>query len=81
MYVQGEAVPVGASAVGGGDTTGEDTAAGEEPRPHGAKKLVGEQAAWRIKGGDYRIIHDMIDAALVVTVVRVIHRTRSIRGL
>lgn len=46
----------------------------DDPRPHGAKKLVGEQTAWRIRVGDYRVIYDVLDAALTVTVVRAGHR-------
>lgn len=40
----------------------------DDPRPHGAKKLVGEQNAWRIRVGDYRVIYDVRDGELVVTV-------------
>ena len=47
---------------------------GEDPRPHGAKKLVGEQTAWRIREGDYRVIYDVLDAEPTVTVVRAAHR-------
>lgn len=47
---------------------------GEDPRPHGAKKLVGEQTAWRIRVADYRVIYDVLDAELIVTVVRAAHR-------
>ncbi|MDF1490190.1 type II toxin-antitoxin system RelE family toxin [Tessaracoccus caeni] len=45
-----------------------------DPRPPGAKKLVGEQSAWRIRVGDYRVIYDVFDGELVVTVVRAGHR-------
>lgn len=45
-----------------------------DPRPHGAKKLVGEQTAWRVRVGDYRVIYDVLDAELLVTVVRAGHR-------
>jgi mRNA interferase RelE/StbE len=45
-----------------------------DPRPAGATKLVGEETAWRIRVGDYRVIYDVLDEALVVTVVRVAHR-------
>lgn len=44
------------------------------PRPHGARKLVGEKTAWRIRIGDYRVIYDVFAAELVVTVVRTGHR-------
>ena len=47
---------------------------GEDPRPHGAKKLVGEQTAWRIRVGDYRVIYDVLDAELTVSIVRAAHR-------
>ena len=46
----------------------------EDPRPHGAKKLVGERTAWRIRVGDYRVIYDVLDERLTVTVVRAAHR-------
>lgn len=46
----------------------------DEPRPHGAKKLVGEEAAWRIRVGDYHVLYDIFDTELTVTVVRAGHR-------
>ncbi|WP_193598302.1 type II toxin-antitoxin system RelE family toxin [Microbacterium sp. YJN-G] len=49
----------------------------EDPRPHGAKKLVGEQTAWRIRIGEYRVIYDVFDAELTVTVVRAAHRREA----
>jgi len=45
-----------------------------DPRPRGAKKLAGEETAWRIRVGDYRVIYDVFDSELVVTVVRAGHR-------
>lgn len=45
-----------------------------DPRPSGCKKLVGEDNAWRIRIGDYRVLYDIQDEVLVVTVVRVAHR-------
>lgn len=38
-----------------------------DPHPHGAKKIVGEKHAWRIRVGDYRIIYDIFDDVLTVT--------------
>lgn len=49
----------------------------EDPRPHGAKKLVGERTAWRIRVGSYRVIYDVLDAELTVTVVRAAHRREA----
>ncbi|MHB1173448.1 MAG: type II toxin-antitoxin system RelE family toxin [Lacisediminihabitans sp.] len=48
----------------------------ENPRPAGSKNLVGEQTAWRIRIGNYRVIYDITDEHLTVTVtvVRAAHR-------
>ena len=46
----------------------------DDPRPHGAKKLTGEKTAWRIRIGDHRVIYEVLDSVLTVTVVRVAHR-------
>ena len=43
------------------------------PRPHGYKKLKGEEA-YRIRIGDYRIIYEIEDDRIIVTVVSVGHR-------
>jgi len=50
------------------------TALEGDPRPSGCKKLVGEDDAWRIRIGDYRVLYEVLDDVLVVTVVRVAHR-------
>jgi len=46
----------------------------DEPRPVGSRKLVGEDHAWRIRVGEYRVIYDVVDDVLTVTVVRAAHR-------
>ncbi len=43
------------------------------PRPHGCKKLQ-DRDAWRIRIGQYRVIYQVNDTALIVTVVDVGHR-------
>ncbi|GHE07049.1 type II toxin-antitoxin system RelE family toxin [Klenkia taihuensis] len=40
----------------------------------GCDHIGGGQTAWRIRVGDYRAIYDVLDEALVVTVVRAGHR-------
>lgn len=50
------------------------SALAEDPRPHGARKLAGEDIAWRIRVGDYRVIYEIVDETLTVTVVRAAHR-------
>ncbi len=44
-----------------------------DPRPEGAKKLVGS-ASYRIRVGDYRVVYDIHDGVLTVLVVAVGHR-------
>ncbi|MFP5416586.1 MAG: type II toxin-antitoxin system RelE family toxin [Actinomycetes bacterium] len=46
----------------------------EEPRPSGAKKLVGGDGEWRVRTGDYRIVYEINDSVLLVLVVAVGHR-------
>jgi len=46
----------------------------DNPRPPGAKKLVGGEGEWRVRTGDYRIIYQIHDGCLVVLVVSVGHR-------
>ena len=51
----------------------------EDPRPHGSKKLVGADRTYRIRVGDYRIVYEIEDEALVVLVIRVAHRREAYR--
>ncbi|MHC5676487.1 type II toxin-antitoxin system RelE family toxin [Nostoc sp.] len=46
-----------------------------EPRPNGVKKLKGEENSYRIRVGDYRVIYDIFDDVLLVSVVEVGHRS------
>lgn len=47
----------------------------EDPRPPGATKLSGvDPPAWRIRVGDYRIVYEIRETALVVLVVNVAPR-------
>lgn len=50
-----------------------------EPRPHGSRKLVGEENAWRIRVGNYRVIYEVLDDLLLITVVRAGHRREVYR--
>ena len=45
-----------------------------QPRPPGAKKLVGGSGEWRVRTGEYRIIYEIHDNALLVLVLAVGHR-------
>jgi len=44
------------------------------PRPPRCKKLKGGDKEWRIRVGDYRIVHVIDDAARIVDVTRIAHR-------
>ena len=50
-----------------------------EPRPIGSQKLVGTDHCFRIRAGDYRIIYEIVDVVLSVTVIRVAHRKDACR--
>ena len=47
---------------------------GEEPRPPGCRKLVGEENDWRIRVGDYRVIYEIADEIRIVRITRIRHR-------
>ncbi|MEI9956378.1 MAG: type II toxin-antitoxin system RelE/ParE family toxin [Ferruginibacter sp.] len=45
----------------------------KNPRPEGYKKLKG-RPGFRIRKGDYRIIYEIFDDKLIVSVIAVAHR-------
>ena len=54
---------------------------GEQPRPQGARPLVGYPGLWRIRIGDYRVVYAIKDAELIVLALRVAHRRDVYRNL
>lgn len=46
----------------------------ENPRPPGCTKLTGEEDAYRVRVGVYRILYEIRDDRLLVHVVRIGHR-------
>ncbi len=46
----------------------------QDPRPPGAKRLIGDEPVYRIRVGDYRILYTVDDVAKIITVVRIGHR-------
>ena len=50
-----------------------------EPRPPGCEKLSGLER-YRLRQGRYRILYEIEDARLTVTVVKVGHRREVYRG-
>lgn len=51
----------------------------EDPRPQGAEKLSGEEDLYRLRVGDYRIIYQIQERALLILVVGVGHRREVYR--
>jgi mRNA interferase RelE/StbE len=56
-------------------------ALGGDPRPQGARALVGYPGFWRIRVGDYRVVYTIEDAELVVLALRIAHRSNVYRKL
>jgi mRNA interferase RelE/StbE len=50
-----------------------------DPFPPGVRKLQGEEHAYRIRVGDYRVFYDVLREELVVLVLRVGHRKEVYR--
>lgn len=50
-----------------------------EPRPPGSRKLRGQDALWRIRVGDYRVVYEISDSNRRVEVVVVRHRSAAYR--
>jgi mRNA interferase RelE/StbE len=46
----------------------------DNPRPNGVIKLEDSDKGYRIRVGNYRVLYDIFDDVLVVSVVRVGHR-------
>ena len=46
----------------------------EDPHPPGSVKLQGEGELYRVRVGDYRIVYQIQDAALLVLVVQIGNR-------
>ena len=51
----------------------------EEPRPHGSKKLKGSSNAYRIRIGNYRVIYNIADKIVTVTIIKIGHRKQIYR--
>ena len=50
-----------------------------DPRPPGAKKLVGYENEWRLRVGDYRVLYLIDDGFRQVIIARIAHRREAYR--
>lgn len=51
----------------------------DEPRPNGCEKIKGAESTYRVRSGDYRVVYEVHDKVVTVTVVRVGHRREVYR--
>ena len=51
----------------------------DDPRPPGARKLVGVSDEWRLRVGDYRVLYVVNDPEGQVVIARVAHRREAYR--
>lgn len=51
-----------------------------EPRPVGVKQLADEESLYRIRVGVYRVIYQIFDNILLVSVIKVKHRREVYRN-
>ena len=45
-----------------------------DPRPQGSEKLSGQIGLYRVRSGNYRVIYEVEDLVIQVTVIKVGHR-------
>ena len=53
----------------------------DEPRPSGVKKLQGNDDLYSLRSGDFRIIYQINDGALLVLIVKVGNRREVYKSL
>jgi mRNA interferase RelE/StbE len=46
----------------------------DNPHPAGTRNMKGDEHAYRLRVGDYRVVYDIIEDAVVVLILRVGHR-------
>ena len=51
----------------------------DNPRPPNCVAMKGEESVYRVRVGDYRIVYEVLDAVLLVHVVRIGHRREIYR--
>ena len=49
----------------------------ESPRPPGVRKLRGDDTAWRVRAGPYRIVYDIYEDQSLVVILKVTRRNET----
>ena len=49
----------------------------DEPRPQGVRKIKGEEKAYRIRVGNYRVVYDVYDNDNLVLILQVARRSET----
>jgi mRNA interferase RelE/StbE len=49
------------------------------PRPQDYKELKGDSGFFRVRVGDYRVIYEIFDEVLIVSVIEIDHRSQVYR--
>ena len=57
------------------------SALAQNPRPPGCEKLSGQTDLYRVRTGSFRVVYEIIDTRLVITVITVGHRKNIYRKL
>jgi len=53
----------------------------EEPRPPGARKIVGGEDLYRLRVGDYRVVYQIKEEIFTIWVIRIGHKRDIYRHL
>lgn len=53
----------------------------QDPRPQGCEKLSGQVALYRVRSGNYRVVYEIADDVVLVTVIKIGHRKDIYRKL
>ena len=57
------------------------SALAQDPRPPGCEKLSGQADLYRVRIGSFRVVYEIIDSQVVITVMKVGHRKNIYRKL
>ena len=53
------------------------SALADDPRPTGARKVIGREHSYRISVGNFRVIYEVFDDKRLVVIARVIRRSEN----